>query len=917
MRKWYRLVLALVVVLAAVGGHQFWQMGQRSVGLAPPQTDARLQVETVKSSEPFIWWEAEKTQTDNFPPPKIAPFAPNNPEEADPLSNGQWISADGKRTTPLFLEYTVTVPEGAEYWFYTRKFWQHGPFRWRWDDTPWRMVGTTHLMDSVQIALHVEVNWISLGKVALGAGDHRLRIELTESDGPAAFDCFVLTRTPLQPRGKLQPNQRYRTTLANWFIFDPETDAFTPSAIDLRFLNEAVAGEAGFIQAKGESFIHPQTGKPVRFWAVNSGPDVLQMEPDSMAYMARFLAKRGVNMVRLHGRLFTDADFRTISPDTVNRLFAFVEAMKAEGIYTGLSIYFPLWLTMQPDMGFAGYSGQHPYGLLFFNPQFQQIYRGWWRSLLATVNPATGKTLAEDPAVAMVELVNEDSYFFWTFDPYKSVPGPQMALLETQFGTWLTQKYGSSAKALAQWQTDQNSPQPVQADQPQAGRVAFIPLADVFGKRDARRSQDTAAFLADNQKQFFTNTMGWLRQDLGYKGLVYASNWITANAQILGPLDKYTNTVADFMDRHGYFDGFHEGPAASYDVRVGDRFRDRAALRFQPQDSGEDFSLPIMDLRYNDKPSTITELNWSQPNRFRADFPLLAAAYGSLQDTDGLFLFHTSNPSWESSLGKFPIATPAIMGQFPATALMYRQGLLETGKAVVNANLKIKDVYGLRGSPLTAPQNLDALRQQDLRGTDRAAATTLDPLAFLVGKVNLRFSEQDDATQPVNLSEFINRSAKTVRSSTGQLLWNYAQGLVTVNAPAVQGATGFLGSEGTVKLNDISIQTDLDYGTVLVIALDQRPIAQSHRLLLQVMSEEQNFGWRTSGNPTQTIEHVGNPPIVVRKLSGQVQVNRSDAASLHITALDWNGYPVTSLGKGGTISLQPETPYYLIEKPTP
>ena len=38
--------------------------------------------------------------------------------------------------------------------------------------------------------------------------------------------------------------------------------------IDLRFLNEKVAGEGGFIKVKGGKFVHGKTGKPVRFWAV-------------------------------------------------------------------------------------------------------------------------------------------------------------------------------------------------------------------------------------------------------------------------------------------------------------------------------------------------------------------------------------------------------------------------------------------------------------------------------------------------------------------------------------------------------------------------------------------------------------------------------------------------------------------------
>ena len=34
------------------------------------------------------------------------------------------------------------------------------------------------------------------------------------------------------------------------------------------------------------------------------------------------------------------------------------------------------------------------------------------------------------------EIINEDSYFFWTFNP-QAVPEPELKILEAQFGDWL------------------------------------------------------------------------------------------------------------------------------------------------------------------------------------------------------------------------------------------------------------------------------------------------------------------------------------------------------------------------------------------------------------------------------------------------------------------------------------------------
>lgn len=892
------------------------------------QSEAKLVVQTRARSQPFIWWEAEQPSKTNFPPVPQNPFAPANATEAAVLSNQQWIGVEGKRSQPLFLEYPVKVPEAGSYFFYSRKFWQHGPFRWHWDDQPWQFVSdSVYLMDEVGMRKFVGANWVSLGRVNLTAGQHTLRIELTQNDGAAAFDCFVLTSTPFHPQGKLKPNQYYTATIPDGFLFTPESDYSTAgtgsrrlatSPIDLRSLNETIAGEQGWIQVKGDTFIHAKTGQPERFWAINVGAQVLQMDDSMMRSMAQFFAKQGVNLVRVHGPLWSK-DLQPLPTLEVNKLLTFITAMKQEGIYTALSIYFPVWLELQDNTAFPGYTGQHPFSLLFFNPELQKRYYRWWRSLLTTPNPATRKTLQEEPALAMVELVNEDSYFFWTFNPYETIPAPQMKILEEQFSAWLTTKYGSLEKARANWkQSNPGESFQVKGDGPD-GSVGILSAGDIAAQWETQRARDTAAFLAESQTTFFKQAIAYLRQDLNYKGLIYASNWITADAQRLGPLDKYTNTVADFMDRHGYFNGPHEGPTASYSLSSGDTYEDRSALLFTDptKKQEQDFSLPIMDVRYNNLPSTITEINWAMPNRFRADFPLLAAAYGLLQGTDGFFFFATNRPGWEDSLGKFSIASPVIVGQFPATALIYRKGLLQPGIPVADIPLKTQEILNLQGAPLTAPQNLDEFRAQDIppgQELQSDRVSSIDPLAFLVGQVNLQFTQQGGTARQVELSKWIDRKAKTIRSSTDQLLWDYQRGTVTVNAPQVQGITGFLRQAGKQEFPQVRIDSEMDYGTVLLVSLDNQPLATSRRMLLQVMSEEQNFGWKTSGTPRKTIQSVGSSAIVVRNLSGKISLLRPDAAAMKVTALDFNGYPVKQVGKASNFELQPATFYYLIEK---
>ena len=259
------------------------------------------------------------------------------------------------------------------------------------------------------------------------------------------------------------------------------------------------------------------------------------------------LAKYGVNLVRLHAGGYFDAA-GNVDPAKVQRAFDVVESMKPEGIYTHLSIYFPLWLSPKPgDKLLPGYNGnQHPFAALYFNKDFQAQYRQWLKALLLTKSPTTGKPLIDEPAVFGIELINEDSYLFWTFNP-KDVPDAELRIVESQFGDWLKKKYGSLEKALAAWNGQKDG-----RDKLAEGRVGFRPWWNVFTERSAR-DRDSVRFLVESQRRFYGETQKYIR-GLGFKGLITASNWVTASPQVLGPLEKYSYTVTDFIDRHGYFD---------------------------------------------------------------------------------------------------------------------------------------------------------------------------------------------------------------------------------------------------------------------------------------------------------------------------------------------------------------------------
>ena len=699
-----------------------------------------------------------------------------------------------------------------------------------------------------------------------------------------------------------------------WFSFDPKPDPFADSPIDLRFLNEKFAGEHGYIAARDGHFVHRTNGQPVRFWAVN-GPSREGGDRASLRQTARLLAKHGVNLVRRHGAVF-DKDGE-LNPASAQRAISIVEAMKAEGIYTHLSIYFPLWFTPRADHPWLkGYDGKsHPFAALMFNPRFQEKYREWWKALLTTPSETTGKTLVDEPALFGVEVQNEDSFFFWTFDA-KNIPDAQLRILEKGFGDWLVTRHGSIEAALTRWKGPK-----LNRDAPAEGRVGFRPLWNIFNEKSAR-DQDTATFLLEVQTQFYRDTIGFLRQ-LGFKGLITPSNWATASPEVFGPLEKLSYTTGDFIDRHGYFECNHKGDNAAWSVRNGHTYSDRSALRFDAPDPAKprQFVHPVMDPHYDRKPSMISETTFCRPNRYRSEAPLYFAAYGALQDTDGIVHFAFDSSRWAVKPGfwmqQWTLLTPAMMGQFPAAALIYRRGLVAPGQVLAEVKLNKTDLLHLKGTPLPQDAALDELRLADVpRGTEVKPGQRIDPLIHYAGRVDVSFVNEPGSTKVSDLTPFIDHARKTVTSSTGELQLDYGNGVLTVNAPRAQGVSGALKFGGTTDLKDLHVTSDLELGHIIAVALDNQPLATSGRILLQVMSDEQETGHQTEpvGPTVKRIISIGADPWQVRELNGTVRFKRADAGQLKVTALDFNGYPAGPAGTAREIKLQPATMYYLIAR---
>ena len=89
------------------------------------------------------------------------------------------------------------------------------------------------------------------------------------------------------------------------------------------------------------------------------------------------------------------------------------------------------------------------------------------------------------------------------------------------------------------------------------------------------------------------------------------------------------------------------------------------------------------------------------------------------------------------------LMSPAMMGQFPAAALIYRKGLVATGDLLVDLNLKVGDLLDLQGTPMPQDAALDELRLKDVpKGTSLKPGNVIDPLVHFAGRTNVNFTDR-------------------------------------------------------------------------------------------------------------------------------------------------------------------------------
>lgn len=419
----------------------------------------------------------------------------------------------------------------------------------------------------------------------------------------------------------------------------------------------APAGAHGFVRVKDGHFA--TDAGPIRFNGTGlTGPANFPSHADADRLAAR-LARLGINIVRLH---FMDVWYSTfqwgdtpqqcllaadrttqrrLDPVQFERLDYLVAALKARGVYVDMNLHVGRQLDSRDGFVDDGPWANKTVG--HFMPQLIAAQKNYARDLFTHVNSYTKNSYAREPAVAMVEISNEDENLWSRWSAMAKWPVVCRDELARQWDAW------RRGKGLA------------------PAAMPFDPEAC-----PARLKMDVQAFFDDVEIAFYTGMARYLHDELGVRPPV-------SGTQTPGYSPCSVQSRLDYVDGHAYWlhpegDGSWSSVNGKGDWRGGG---------ISMVNSLHELAYLAGNSRVAAKPYTVSEYGHPFPNPFGGESQVMGCAVARLLDWDGLFQYSYNHYRDAFEPQKMPwcvfdgLATPGLLVHFPVcSALLVRGDLV-------------------------------------------------------------------------------------------------------------------------------------------------------------------------------------------------------------------------------------------------
>src|SRR5512138_2147368 len=239
-----------------------------------------------------------------------------------------------------------------------------------------------------------------------------------------------------------------------WIL--PWNDATTGVVTDFSAMNPPIGTNWVRVDTNGHFVVN---GERVRYLGVNFAGDSPFMPTNNAEGVASRLAKFGVNNVRFHhmdaswayggGLLaYTSTKSTNFNASQLDRLHYLVSRLKAHGIYSDINLLVGREYRGGDGLGaeVTSMDWKDAHILGYFYPPALELHKDYATKLLGPTNRFTGLPLAQDPAVAFVEIINENGIIQkWIDGGLDRLPARYATNLQARWNGWLNARYASES----------------------------------------------------------------------------------------------------------------------------------------------------------------------------------------------------------------------------------------------------------------------------------------------------------------------------------------------------------------------------------------------------------------------------------------------------------------------------------------
>jgi len=583
--------------------------------------------------------------------------------------------------------------------------------------------------------------------------------------------------------------EKYSRPDGSWFRAALRWDT---APVDLSFLNadDRPAGRHGFVKADGDRLVF-EDGSLARFWGANlAGPVLFGTPRENVPRQARRIAQLGYNVMRIHQEdanwvqpnIFGSGarDTRHLDRKSLDALDYWIKCLKDEGVYVWLDMY--CLRDIRPGDGVSqgwdeiARAKGIVWGFNYINPQLIELMKEFQHHYLSHVNRYTGLAYKDDPAVVGVMLTNENDLTF-------------------HFGlSFLANHNNPVHKAL------------FDRDMEAFARTTGLPADRIWRSWEPGPSK----YLLNELEHRFNRTMIEALRSDGVKSPIATTSLWGDNALFSLP----ALTDGDVLDAHAY----GRAEALSINPRYQANFLTNAAAA-----------------HIHGKPLVITEWNVEYPEIDRFTAPLYVASIASLQGWDAPMLYNYSQtefkrPGAGDGINKWStFYDPALTGVMPAAAIAFRRGHISPARTSYCLKLSPKQLFETMLSPGQNTATIRSLIEQSRLTIGMPAVKQLPWL-----KPSETSGDVTVVSDPDH--DHIPAGANVVRSDTGELARNWAQGVQTIDTPRTQAVSGWIGGKA-LALKDASFQFTTRKAVVALSSIDDQPLSSSRFILITAVGQ--------------------------------------------------------------------------------